>query len=136
MTYKNIIESGVRGDKTEIGSIASKGNNYSTVMFWNYHDDDKISSDESIQMTISGIPSKKVLITQYRIDRDLSNSYEVWKKIGSPQNPSAEQYTELEKAGMLKMYGISVNGKVKKGLLQINTKIQRQGVGLVKIEWK
>jgi xylan 1,4-beta-xylosidase len=135
MTYKNIIESGVRGDKTEIGSIASRGNNYSTVMFWNYHDDDKISPDESVQMTISGIPSKKVLITQYRIDRDHSNSYEVWKKIGSPQNPTAEQYSDLEKAGMLKMYETSVNGKVKKGVLQINTQIQRQGTGLIKIEW-
>lgn len=33
------------------------------------------------------------------------NNSEVWKKMGSPQNPSAEQYSELEKAGMLQQKG-------------------------------
>jgi xylan 1,4-beta-xylosidase len=135
-SYKSVIDSDVRGNKTDIGALASKNKNYATIMFWNYHDDDKISAEAPVQFTIKGIPSKKVRITQYRIDRELSNSYELWKKMGSPQNPSPEQYTELEKEGMLKMYGNADNGKVKKGVMQINTSIQRQGTGLIKIEWK
>jgi xylan 1,4-beta-xylosidase len=105
-------------------------------MFWNYHDDDKVSGDADITFDINGIPSKKVKVTQYRIDRELSNSYEVWKKMGSPQNPSPDQYSELEKAGMLMPYGKSNKIQVKDGMAQINTTIQRQGVGLLKIEWK
>ena len=30
-----------------------------------------------------------------------SNSYEAWKKMGSPQQPSPEQYAQLERAGQL-----------------------------------
>jgi xylan 1,4-beta-xylosidase len=135
-TFQNVIDSGVKGLKPDIGALASKGLNYSTVMFWNYHDDDKVSGDADITFDINGIPSKKVKVTQYRIDRELSNSYEVWKKMGSPQNPSPDQYSELEKAGMLMPYGKSNKIQVKDGMAQINTTIQRQGVGLLKIEWK
>ncbi|MCX6333079.1 MAG: beta-xylosidase [Bacteroidia bacterium] len=133
--YKSVIDSGVRGNKTDVGALASKNKNYATVMFWNYHDDDRISADAPVQFTINGIPAKKVKITQYRIDRDNSNSYELWKKMGSPQDPTTEQYSRLEKAGMLKMYDIPVVQKVKKGVIKIKTSIQRQGVGMVKIEW-
>lgn len=134
-SYKSVIDSGVRGSKNDVGVLASKDTNIATVMFWNYHDDDRISSEASVHFTINGIPSKKVRITQYRVDRDHSNSYEVWKKMGSPQNPTPEQYTELEKAGMLKMYGKPVTGKTKNSTLFLDTPLQRQGVGFIKIAW-
>lgn len=134
--YKSVIDSGVRGNKADIGALASKGMDYTTIIFWNYHDDDKVSPDANIVFSINGIPSKRATVTQYRIDRDHSNSYEVWKNIGSPQNPSPEQYSRLEKAGMLEAYGKSSKVKVKNGMAQIITTIQRQGVGLVKIKWK
>jgi xylan 1,4-beta-xylosidase len=135
-SWKDVIESGVRGEKTDVGAIASKGTDFATVMFWNYHDDDKISPDASIELDINGIPAKKVKITQFRIDKDHSNSYEVWKKMGSPQDPSPGQYAELGKSGMLGMYGKRTKGRVKDGAIQISTSVQRQGVGLLIIEWK
>jgi xylan 1,4-beta-xylosidase len=135
-TYKSIIDSGVKGNKTDIGALASKGVNYSAVIFWNYHDDDRISPDADIVFNISGIPAKRITVTQYRIDRDHSNSYEAWKRMGSPQDPSPEQYSKLEKSGMLEVFGKSYSQKVKNSAAQISTTIQRQGVGLLKIEWK
>jgi xylan 1,4-beta-xylosidase len=135
-SYKSVIDSGVRGSKTDIGAIAAKSEKGTAVMFWNYHDDDKLSPDAEVEFEIYGIPAKKVTVMQYRIDRDHSNSYEVWKKMGSPQNPSTEQYTKLEKAGMLQMTGSQAPAKPKKGVLKIKTQIQRQGVGLLKISWK
>jgi xylan 1,4-beta-xylosidase len=134
--WKEVVESGVRGEKKDVGAIASRGDNFATVMFWNYHDDDKISPDADVDFSIKNIPSGKVTITQYRIDRDHSNSYEVWKRMGSPQDPSPAQYTELEKSGLLELYGKSTKGKSKEGILRFNISIQRQGVGLLKIEWK
>jgi len=136
VAFKTVIDSGIRGNKPDIGVLASMGQNYSSIMFWNYHDDDKPAPDAGIVFTIKGIPSKKAKVTQYRIDRDHSNSHEVWKKMGSPQNPSSSQYSELEKAGMLHEYGKPVSAKVKNGTAQIKTSVQRQGVGMLKIEWK
>jgi xylan 1,4-beta-xylosidase len=54
-----------------------------------------------ISISINSIPAKKIKLTQYRIDDAHSNAYEVWKKMGSPQNPTAEQIATLEKAGQL-----------------------------------
>jgi xylan 1,4-beta-xylosidase len=135
-SYESVIDSGVRGSKTDIGAIAAKSEKETAVMFWNYHDDDKLSPDADVEFEIYGIPAKKVTVTQYRIDRDHSNSYEVWKKMGSPQNPAPEQYSQLEKAGLLQTEGSPEPVKLKKGVLKIKTQIQRQGVGLLKISWK
>lgn len=135
-TWKSVIDSGVRGIKQDIDAIASKGKNDATIMVWNYHDDDKSSPDARIELVVNGIPAKKVLITHYLIDNKHNNSYEVWKKIGSPQEPSPEQYAELENAGQLKPESSPVSSKVKNGLLSIDTSLQRQGVALFVISWR
>lgn len=132
-TYRHMIDSGVRGDMTDIGAIATKDDFGAAIMMWNYHDDDKISADAQIDVVITGLTAKKVEVVQYRIDRDHSNSYELWKKMGSPQNPTEAQITELENAGQLHISAEPTKMKVKKGTLTIKTTLQRQGVGLIKI---
>ena len=134
--WQNVIEKGVRGDNPDINSIASKNKQEATVMVWNYHDDDMSAPDADIEVVLNGIPAKNVKITQYRIDKDNSNSYEIWKKMGSPQNPTPEQDTILESAGHLKMIGSPVNSKVKKGILSFDTMLLRQGVALFVIKWQ
>jgi xylan 1,4-beta-xylosidase len=133
--WKDIVESGVRGEGTEIGALASKGDQKASVIIWNYHDDDKSSPDAVITLNVKGIPSRRARVTQYRIDRDHSNSYEAWKKIGSPQDPTPAQYALLDEAGMLAVSDPESVVRVKKGTLAIRTSIQRQGVGLIQIEW-
>ncbi|MBE0676145.1 MAG: beta-xylosidase, partial [Bacteroidales bacterium] len=133
-TFRHIIDSGVRGSKTDIGALATRTGDGAAVMFWNYHDDDKITADADLEFRVGGLKPGKVTVTQYRIDRDHSNSYEVWKKMGSPQNPTPEQIKTLEDAGMLHMSHEPVKMKVKKGTLTVRTTIQRQGVGLMEIK--
>ena len=135
-TWKSIIDSGVRGSKPDIGAIASRNLNDAAVMFWNYHDDDKPAPDSPVEIVIDGIPVRKVQIAQYRIDKEHSNSYEVWKKMGSPQNPTPVQYSELEQAGRLQIADPLWNVRVEKGKLIYNTMLPRQGVALLKIGWK
>ena len=93
------------------------------------------SAASSVQLTFVHLPAKKVKITQYRIDSQHSNSYEVWKKMGSPTNPTSEQIKELEKAGQLAQYGSPENKTVRDGQLIFSTTLPRQGVGLVTLEW-
>jgi xylan 1,4-beta-xylosidase len=56
-------------------------------------------------MELAGLPKDvtRVLMRHYRIDQDHSNAYSVWKSIGSPQHPSAEEYAKLEAAGQLQL---------------------------------
>ncbi len=74
-------------------------------------------------------------LTEYRIDNEHSNSYEVWKKMGSPQNPTTEQITLLEKAGQLQTAGAKKMLDVKNGTIDIDIALPRQGVALLMLTW-
>lgn len=130
----SIRDSGVRKQTTDIGAIAAKDNRTATIMVWNYHDDDLQGETENVQLSIKGIPTTKVKLLEYRIDREHSNSYEVWKKMGSPQQPSKEQIAQLEKAGQLEQTA-NRNENMKNGLLQMNVPLPRQGIVFYKIQW-
>jgi xylan 1,4-beta-xylosidase len=127
-------DSGVRKQTTDIGAIAAKVDRTATIMIWNYHDDDLTGETESVQLEVKGIPSANIKLQEYRIDKEHSNSYEVWKKIGSPQQPTKEQIAQLEKAGQLEQTA-NRNEIMKNGLLQMNVLLPRQGIVFYKIQW-
>ena len=130
----SIRDSGVRKETTDIGAIAAKGDHSATAMIWNYHDDDTTGTPATVVLQCTGVTGKQVTLQQYRIDAEHSNSYEVWKKMGSPQQPTDEQVTQLEKAGQLEQTGASKE-IIKNGLLQLNMQLPRQGIVFIKIEY-
>jgi xylan 1,4-beta-xylosidase len=131
---KTFVDSSVR-KQTDIGALATKDTKTAAVMVWNYHDEDKQASAEPVEVTINGLPAASVSLTEYRIDNEHSNSYEVWKGMGSPQNPTKEQIATLEKAGQLKTMGKSSKLKVTKGKAIVTIQLPRQGVSLLKMDW-
>ncbi len=133
--YAAIRDSSARGAKSDINAIASKANNSSAVMIWNYHDDDINGPDANIDLHLRGLPNKPIKMFHYRIDNEHSNAYEVWKKMGSPQNPTKEQITILEKAGELKLLNKASFLKAKNGVSNVQVSLPRQGVSLLKFDW-
>jgi len=132
---KLIMDSSVRGKQTDIGVLATKDKRSAGVMIWNYHDLDIQGKAEKIAVTINDIPSRKITVTHYRIDDQHSNSYEVWKKMGSPQNPTASQIKELEQAGQLETVSPPKALMLKSNVLAMDIDLPRQGVSLLKIDW-
>ncbi|MEO6915172.1 MAG: beta-xylosidase, partial [Chitinophagaceae bacterium] len=133
-TLKSVIDSSVRG-QTDIGVLATRDAKSSAIMVWNYHDEDKLDAGAQVQVTVNNIPAKSVKLTQYRIDQEHSNSYEVWKKMGSPQQPTAAQISTLEKAGALQTMGKVQTIKPVGGNAVINISLPRQAVTLLKMDW-
>jgi xylan 1,4-beta-xylosidase len=130
----SIRDSGVRKQVSDIGAIAAKDSRTATVMIWNYHDDDLEGETENVQLSVNAIPSTHIKLQEYRIDKDHSNSYEVWKAMGSPQQPTKEQIAQLEKSGQLEQT-VNRNEKTKNGLLQMIVPLPRQGIVFYKIQW-
>ena len=130
---KTFVDSSVRM-QTDIGALAAKSKNSATVMVWNYHDEDKQETAEEINIVLDGLPAESITVTEYRIDNEHSNSYEVWKKMGSPQNPTTDQVAILEKAGQLQMLNQPVKMKVNKSM-SLKIHLSRQGVSLLKLDW-
>ncbi len=133
--FKAIRDSSVRGKRTDINALASKDKSSVTVLVWNYHDDDIIDSGSPVELKIKGLQSKKATLSHYRIDSQHSNSNEVWKKMGSPQNPTNDQIAILEKAGKLEMVHHPEKIKVSNGEVYIKMQLPRQAVSLVKLTY-
>ncbi len=97
-------------------------------MVWNYHDKNALNVPATpVTVSVKGIPSQKVLITHYRVDQEHSNSYTVWQKMGSPQNPTTEQIAEIEKAGQLQMLGSPQWVQVKEGTVTVTFRFATTG---------
>jgi len=133
---KSILDSSIRGAQTDIGALASKNKKSAAVMVWNYHDADEQGQPEKVLVKLKGLPSKELTLNHYRIDNEHSNSYEVWKKMGSPQNPTEAQIAELEKAGQLALLEQPSKLTVKNGSAELNMVLPRQGVSLLKLSYK
>lgn len=132
---ETVLDSSIRKEP-EIGALASKDKNSVGVMVWNYHDEDKQAVAEKIEINIHDLPNKTITLIEYRIDNEHSNSYELWKKMGSPQNPTAAQIKQLEKAGQLATIGVPKQIKPVAGKAVVHILLPRQGVGLLQLNWQ
>jgi xylan 1,4-beta-xylosidase len=129
-----VITRGVRG-QPDIGALASKGDNSIAVMVWHYHDDNVPGKTARVCLTLRGISHDKVLVHHYAVDQNLSNSFEVWKSMGSPQNPTDDEYTALERAGQLQLSKSPEWMQVHAGELKRDFSVPRQGVALIRLTW-
>jgi xylan 1,4-beta-xylosidase len=132
----NILHSGVR-ENGDIDAMAARSDRSLTVLAWNYHDDDVPAADAPVLLEIAGVPSstKRVLLSHYRIDRDHSNAFTVWKEMGSPQTPTPEQYARLKAAGQLKLLESPRWVDTKNGSVTLSFPLPRQGLSLVELSW-
>lgn len=133
--FRTIRDSSIRGKKSDLNALASKDKKTITVLVWNYHDVDIQNAGSPVELKIKGIPSEQATITHYRIDSGHSNSYEVWKTMGSPQDPTAGQIASLEEAGRLEMLNVPENIKISNNEALLKMQLPRQAVSLIKLTW-
>ena len=126
-----IRKSGVRV-KPDVAAIASRGDRQMSVLVWHYHDDDQSGPDAAVKLSLAGLPAdvSKLTLRHYRIDAMHSNAFTAWKAMGSPQSPTAEQCSELEKAG--KLHELEPPREVGN---EIAFTVPRQAVSLLLLTW-
>jgi xylan 1,4-beta-xylosidase len=117
--------------------MATRADREMAVLVWNYHDDELPAAPAAVRLAINGVPNSaaRVLVQHYRIDGEHSNAYTVWKRMGSPQQPTPEQYAQLEAAGQLQPLGSPEWRTPQAGTLGIEFALPRHGVSLVRVTW-
>ncbi|KAA6456408.1 beta-xylosidase [Acidobacteria bacterium AB60] len=133
---ETLLQTGVR-EAPAIDAFATRSSQQAGILLWNYHDVNRPAPSAPVTVTVQGIPAgvSRVLLQHYRIDDTHSNAYTVWRKMGSPQNPSADQYAELKAAGQIQLGTSPVWLEVKNGELRITTDLPREGVSFLHLEW-
>jgi len=133
--FLSMRDQSVRGPKTDVNAFAAADAKSVSVLLWNYHDEDVQDAGSPVSLTIKGLKSGKAQLTHYRIDALHSNSYEVWKKMGSPQSPTFEQIQTLEKSGKLEMLDKPKTIKINAGQTTITMQLPRQAVSFIQISY-
>jgi xylan 1,4-beta-xylosidase len=131
-SLQQFIDSSVRG-QSDIGALAAKTDRSASIMIWNYHDRDSTGADEEVSISLNGLPAGKARIIEYRVDQQHSNSYERWKEMGSPANPSPAQVKLLEKSGQLNQAKSKRINISESAIVKLN--LPRQAVVLLQINW-
>jgi xylan 1,4-beta-xylosidase len=131
-----LLSTGVR-DKADVDAMATIDNRSAAVLLWNYHDADRAAAATPTTVELAGLPASatRVLIEHFRIDDTHSNAYTVWKEMGSPQQPTTEQYEQLKAQAGLQLLTSPAWKNVTGGKLTLKTELPRQGISLVKITW-
>ncbi|PYS20412.1 MAG: beta-xylosidase, partial [Acidobacteria bacterium] len=133
---QTILAEGVRGD-ADVDAFAVARDHEISVLAWNYHDDDSTGPAANVRVTITGLPkdASRILLWQYRIDETHSNSWTAWKQMGSPQQPSPQQYVALESAGELQQLDSPKWILVQDGETKLDLTFPHQSVSLLQLNW-
>jgi xylan 1,4-beta-xylosidase len=128
----SMLAGGVK-DRPDIHAMASADGGTVAVLVSHYHDSGKAGPEAAIDLTVAGLPAGRFLLHHYRVDNQFSNSYEHWKKMGSPQKPAAEQYAELERAGQLQLLESPRWVASEGGRIHLQFSLPRHGVSLLRM---
>jgi xylan 1,4-beta-xylosidase len=133
LSYDFILvrDSSVRGAEPDISAMATVTDSVVALLVWNYHDLNKIRPAPAVNILIEEIPFRKALLEHYRVGYNHSNSYEVWKSMGSPRDPTELQYRELEKAGKLQLFAEPEVIPTDDGRMSIPVELGGQEVSLI-----
>jgi xylan 1,4-beta-xylosidase len=136
VSLASILTEGVSREP-DIDAFATKAEREAAVMLWNYHDDDVPALGVQVQVTIADIPTgvKRVLLEQYLIDDTHSNSYNVWKAMGLPPTPTAEQYAGLRAGGQLQLLQSPQWLDISESKVTVTTELPRQATSLIRLKW-
>jgi len=129
---ESILASGVR-EKPDVAALASLNSAQLGVLVWHYHDDDLPGPEADVELRVDSLPwpNGELRVSHHRVDAQHSNSYEVWKRMGSPKEPDSEQLATLERAGQLEQLSTPHPISLRNGTLTTRFSLPRQGVSLL-----
>ncbi len=136
VALSTILKEGVRS-RPDVSALASLDKNQLCILVWHYHDDDLPGPVAAVEVTINALPVAQgaARLRHFRIDDQHGNAFAAWQRMGSPQQPTPEQYAQLEQAGGLELIGTTETVPIADGAAAVRFKLPRQAVSLLVLEW-
>ncbi|UWZ86187.1 GH39 family glycosyl hydrolase [Occallatibacter riparius] len=133
-SLNDILGNGVTG-APDVNAVATRNGDEVDILLWNYHDADVKAPPATITLQIDGLKGD-LLESEYLVDKEHSNSYSAWLKMGSPEHLDKQQTLRLRSAGALQEVTSDkpvLWGKGEKGRTSLTLQLERQGVALIRL---
>ena len=88
-----------------------------------------------MKIAVGGWNHKSATLRHFRMDADHSNAFNVWRAMGKPEAPAAQDYAKLEAAGQLAEVGEKASIATSGGEISLRISLPRQGVSLLRLDW-
>ncbi len=134
LPVEQVVKESVR-TAPDVNAIATRSDHGVDVLLWNYHDDDVATEAARVNLSVTAIPARGVRVQEFLVDAEHSNGYAVWQRMGSPEQPTARQFVELQRAAKLEPVAPATPVETKGGSASFDIKLERQGVMLVRLSW-
>ncbi len=133
LPLQQVVSDSVRG-ADDVNAVGTRSDRKVDVLVWNYHDDDVAAEAARVKVLVEGIPAHgKLKVREFLMDEKHGNAYAVWQKMGSPPDPTATQFEELQRAA--KLEPVVVKSAMKDGRVELPVSLERQGVMLIELTW-
>jgi xylan 1,4-beta-xylosidase len=134
---EHMLSNGVRM-RPDISAVACLDDGRVSLIAWHYHDDDLPGPSANVTLKLMHIPAaaKSPKVRRFQIDREHSNAYTTWLRMGRPQEPTSTQYAELEREGRLTEIKPPEFRDLNGPNLSLQFDLPRQAVSLFEITWK
>ena len=129
-----ILADGVTG-APDVDLIATRSENGIAILVWNYHDDDRPDEGQvRIELEVTSLAGGGFTCRHHRTDGDHSNAHALWRRQGSPQPPSEDQYRLLKVASELQLLEPDRAVAANDARITLNFDLPRHAVSLVQLD--
>jgi len=106
------------------------------VMIFSHHDDWDVRGEYNVELEVANLPFKNeyVVVKHYRIDREHSNAYTEWLKIGRPEYPNKLQSKMIKEKQGLEFYEPPLEIKIADGRITRTFNMPVHSISLIMLE--
>jgi len=120
--------------REEVDALATRGDDGSVaVLVWR-HTDDQYQTDTAetfVNVAVSGLGEGTYTLNHYRIDMNHSNSYTIWRSLGSPQDPTETELAEIKRRQRLEELEPATTMQSTSGELSVDTSLPLPAASLL-----
>jgi len=120
-----------------VDGLAARSKRDVGVMVWNYREEDTAEPAKKVRIAIAGLPTsvKRAKVVEFAVDEERSNSFTVWKNMGKPQSPTAEERAALETASRLEKVAAPAWVEVHRGKCELDVELPHEGMAFFRLSW-
>ena len=121
---------------SEMDALAAASGERVTVLVWHQADEWWAEGEAEVEVQLEGLPFEgRAVVRHYRIDKEHSNAYAEWVRLGKPQDPSPAQIDRIKSRQGLELYApLRTYDVSPDGALRLRFPLPVFGTSLLEIE--